>query len=51
MESREKEKRQTEVIGLKAYLLGRLALCDGYDDRTRKELIQELIEYEYISAN
>ena len=50
METRKKEIGQTESsISLKAYLLGRLSTCWGYDSQTRLELeaeLRELIELE-----
>lgn len=42
----EKRKTESQVTGLKAYLLGRLGTCWGYDPQTRQELITELKEIE-----
>jgi len=33
-----------EQKGLKAYLIGQLGTCWGYDEQTRKELIEEYLE-------
>jgi len=41
---KEHSKYTPEQKGLKAYLIGRLALCDGYEELTRLEYLAELRE-------
>ena len=42
----EQNKYMTEA--LKAYLIGRMTVCNGYDEQTRQELIEEYLELEAV---